>query len=522
MKALPVGIQSFSDLREKNYLYVDKTEEIHRLITTGKIYFLSRPRRFGKSLLINTLAEVFKGNKSLFEGLYIYDKYDWTKQYPVIKIDWSIVKHSTTEEMENDMRAFLSRIAASFQITLERQYASSLFGELIERLYEKTGFQVVVLIDEYDMPILDALNNSTELVLIRNFLQSFYKVLKGMDSYLQFVFLTGVSKFAKVSIFSGMNSPDDITMDKQYATICGYTQDELAQNFEEYIHDFACEKQVTSDEIIKSIRHWFNGYSWDGITTVYNPFSTLLLLRKKEFNDYWFSSGTPTFMINEIKKRNDVKYLLEPAEISSDSFDSFEPDTIDTVLLLFQTGYLTVKSVTKSRFGEQSKYTLGIPNEEVRRSLMQHLVSSYTENPLSKTSVMRERMLQQLFDGNVSAFQQNLQTMFACIPYQLHVSCDAYYHSLLLLWLNMLGFDALGEIPTNTGRIDAVWTWEDRVVIVEIKHSEKGTLESLLQESFEQIRDRRYYERFAGNNRRIALLAIAIAGREVACKMEEI
>ena len=215
-------------------MYIDKTKDIHRLITSGKVYFLSRPRRFGKSLLVSTIEEVFKGNKSLFEGLYIYDKYDWTQQYPVIIIDWNRIYHANAKVMESEMCIFLDRIASSYGISLMQKFAPGKFDELIERLYEKTGCKVVVLIDEYDMPLLDALNNPEELELARNFLQSFYKTLKGADRYLRFVFLTGVSKFAKVSIFSGMNSPDDITMNKKYATICGYTQDELEENFKEY------------------------------------------------------------------------------------------------------------------------------------------------------------------------------------------------------------------------------------------------------------------------------------------------
>ena len=522
MQTLPVGIQSFADLRNRNYLYVDKTQEIHRMIASGKIYFLSRPRRFGKSLLISTLAELFAGNKSLFEGLYIYDKYDWTQQYTVITVDWSRLKHSTAQEMEDDMCTFIEKIATSHQISLKHRYASSRFGELIECLYEKTGRQVVVLIDEYDMPILDAFNNSTDSEPVRNFLQSFYKVLKGTDQYLRFVFLTGVSKFAKVSIFSGMNSPDDITMDKKYATICGYTQEELEANFEEYIHDFAGNHRVTTHELVETIRYWYNGYSWDGRQKVYNPFSILLLFRKEEFTDYWFASGTPTFLINQIKKRNDVKYLLEPAQIPSTGFDNFEPDAIDTKLLLFQTGYLTVKSVSKSEFGEQLEYTLGVPNEEVRQSLIQHLVGSYAVCSVSEAADLRRLMMQHLFNGEASAFQQNMQAMFARIPYQLHIPCDAYYHSLILLRLSMLGFDVTSEMPTNNGRIDAVWKWKDRVVIAEIKHSENGKVESLLQEAFEQIHDRRYYERFVGKNNRVALLAIAIANRQITCKMEEL
>jgi len=522
MKTLPIGIQSFDDLRTRKCLYIDKTKDILRLITSGKIFFLSRPRRFGKSLLVSTIAELFKGNKSLFEGLYVFDKYDWTLQYPVIIIDWNRINHANAEVMESETCIFIDRLASSYGISLMQKIASGKFDELIERLYEKTGSQVVVLVDEYDMPLLDALDNPIELGLIRKFLQSFYKTLKGTDKYLKFVFLTGVSKFAKVSIFSGMNSPEDITMDKKYASICGYTQDELEENFKEYLHDFAQESQVTDNEIIDSIRHWYNGYSWDGVTTVYNPYSTLMMFRKKELTNHWFSTGTPTFLINQIKKRNDVKYLLEPVLISSDGFDNFEPDSISTSLLLFQTGYLTIKNVAKSRFGQQLQYTLGIPNEEVRKSLMQHLASSYTGCPVTDTTELRDYMLQQLFDGDVSAFQRNMQAMFARIPYQLHIPCDAYYHSLLLVWLNMLGFEVLGEIPTNIGRIDAVWTWEERVVIAEVKHSEKGSLESLLKEALEQIHDRRYYEGYAGNNRRIALLAIAVAGREIECRMEEL
>ena len=521
MKALPVGVQSFADLRKKDYLYVDKTKEVHQLITSGKLYFLSRPRRFGKSLLASTLEELFKGNKPLFEGLYIYDKYDWTRQYPVLMIDWSNIKHSSAEAIEIDTCRFLAGIAASYQITLLSEYASGKFAELIERLYEKTGCQVVVLVDEYDMPILDALENTAELAPMRAFLQEFYRVLKGVDKYLQFVFLTGVSKFAKVSLFSGMNSPDDITMDETYAAICGYTQEELEACFADYIHEFACKMKVTDKIIIESVRRWYNGYSWDGVTTVYNPFSTLLLFRKKVFSNHWFSTGSATFLVNQIKKRNDAELLLEPVQVSADGFDNFELDAISTKLLLFQTGYLTVKSASRAEDEEELEYTLGIPNEEVRKSLIQHVVSSYTECPVSDTGDFRNRMRRQLSDGDVSGFQRNMRAQFARIPYQLHIPCDAYYHSLILLWLNMLGFEVLGEVPTSIGRIDAVWKWKDRIVIAEIKHDEKSAPEALVQEAFDQIHKRRYYDGFAGSNRRIALMAIAIAGRDIECRMEE-
>ena len=519
MKPLPIGIQAFAELRKGGYLYVDKTKDIHRMISTGKPYFLSRPRRFGKSLLVSTLEEIFKGNKALFEGLYIYDKIDWEQRHPVIKIDWSKIKHVLPQEMEVDMSDFLSRLAATYQLSLSRDFASGKFDELIIQLHQKTGQQVVILIDEYDMPILDALKKPDIIDDIRSFLQSFYKIIKANDEHLRFVFLTGVSKFCKVSIFSGL---DDITMDAAFAAICGYTQEELVAAFAEHITDFARSENVTENDIIESIRWWYNGFSWDGKTMVYNPFSTLLLFRKQRFADYWFASGTPTFLIDLLHERNDVKLLLESTQIQTSGFDSFDPATIETKLLMFQTGYLTVKSIARSRFSEEWTYTLGIPNEEVRKSLMTYLVAAYAVFPVSETVPMRDRMLGHLFDGHVMAFERAMQEMFARIPYQLHIPREAYYHSMLLLWLSLLGFDVMGEVPTDKGRIDAVWTWEERVVIAEIKYAPEGDSEPLLKDALAQIRERRYHERYAGSDRRIALLAIAFAGKEIACRMEEI
>ena len=521
MKKLPIGIQSFSKLREGDYLYVDKTHDIYRLISSGNTYFLSRPRRFGKSLLLSTMEEIFKGNKDLFEGLYIYDKIDWEQKYPVVKIDWSVIQHNTPEEMERSMSSHLGLLAERYQISLTMEYASDRFGELIIRLHEKFGKQVVVLIDEYDMPILDALSKLDVLGEIRSFLQSFYKILKANDAHLRFVFLTGVSKFSKVSIFSGLNNLNDITMDTKYATICGYTQDELLSSFAGHIADFARSEHVSETEIMEAIRRWYNGYSWDGLTSVYNPFCTLLLFDKNSFNNYWFSSGTPTFLINMIRERNDVKLVLEPTQIPSVGFDSFDPVNMDTKLLLFQTGYLTVKNIVRSRFGVNSTYTLGIPNEEVRRSLMTYLVADYASCPISDAAPMRDQMLGQIFDGDIASFERSLKEMFARIPYQLHIPREAYYHSLLLLWLNLLGFDVMAEIPTDKGRIDAVWTWEDRVVIAEIKYASEGGCEPLLNDAIRQIKERRYHERFTGNHQRIAFLAVAFAGKEISCRMEE-
>ncbi|MDR3093774.1 MAG: AAA family ATPase [Bacteroidales bacterium] len=376
MKNLPIGIQSFEKLRSEGFLYVDKTKEIHRL-TSSNIVFLSRPRRFGKSLLVSTLGELYKGNQSLFEGLYIYDKWDWTQQYPVIRIDWTNIEHGSREEMERSMLGFLKRQAALSDISLVSEYAADCFAELIESLHRKEGNKVVVLIDEYDSPILDTMNQP-EADGVRKFLQSFYKRLKANDDHLKFIFLTGVTKVAKVSIFSVLNSPDDITINDKYASICGYTQEELERNFSEHIDDTAVRLEMTRENLLAKIRKMYDGYTWDGKTSVYNPFSTLMFFENKKFSNYWFETGTPTFLINRLKKQGLAKTVLEPVIVDSSAFDSYDPDALGDIPLLFQTGYLTVKD-EKMTDGD-ARYRLEVPNLEVRESLMKHLLNTFTRN----------------------------------------------------------------------------------------------------------------------------------------------
>ncbi|MDR2344610.1 MAG: AAA family ATPase, partial [Planctomycetaceae bacterium] len=317
MKKLPIGIQTFDEIREENYLYVDKTEYIHRIVTTGKVYFLSRPRRFGKSLTLSTLDALFQGRKELFEGLYVYDKWDWNKKYPVIRIDWTLIKHDTTEEIERSLSLRLKVIARNNDISLLSEYASDCFGELIEELYRKTGEKVVILIDEYDVPMLDVIGKpSEEIKAMQKALHDIYKVMKGADGYIKFIFLTGISKFSGLSIFSALNNVTDITLDEEYSALCGITQEELENNFSEYLPVMAEKLSKSREELLDDIRQWYNGYSWDGKTFVYNPFSTLLLFRSREFKNYWFDTGTPTFLIDLIKKRNDLEIFLQPVYAS--------------------------------------------------------------------------------------------------------------------------------------------------------------------------------------------------------------
>jgi hypothetical protein len=523
MKNLPIGIQSFEKLRSEDFLYVDKTKEILQL-TSSSIVFLSRPRRFGKSLLISTLGELYKGNQSLFEGLYIFDKWDWTQQYPVIRIDWTNIKHSSREDMERSMLSYLKQLANFHEITLISEYASDSFAELITLLHRKTGNKVVVLIDEYDKPILDSVG-TPEAAGVRAFLQEFYVVLKGTDDHLKFVLLTGVTKVAKVSIFSVLNSPDDITIDDKYASICGYTQEELERDFSEHINDTAVRLDMTKEDLLAKILEMYDGYTWDGKTTVYNPYSTLLFFSKHEFSNYWFETGTPTFLINRLKKQGLAGTVLYPVIVDSSAFNSYDPDELEDIPLLFQTGYLTVKD-KKTVYGDP-QYTLGVPNLEVRESLMRHLLNAFTTYPMSKMSPLAKEMLRQILEYDAEGLQNNLRMMLAGVPYTLQPednttedANEARYHIIFQVWMTLLGFDIQSEKPTNRGRMDAVLLQPGLAVVAELKYHATTKINTLLNNAIAQIREKRYYEQFI--DRKIILLGIAFSGKEVGCRIETV
>jgi hypothetical protein len=448
---------------------------------------------------------------------------DWEQQYPVIKQDWSNITHSSAETIERAAKAHLREVAASWEITLTQEYAADCLGELIRCLHQKTGRQVVMLVDEYDMPMQDALSGPPEIIEgIQQFLQNFYRVLKGTDEHLHFVFMTGTTKFAKVSTFSSLNNLVDVTFDAEYATLCGYTQEELESCFTPYLEELATAHNCDVPEVLAEIRRWYNGFSWDGKTSVYNPFSILVLLLQKNFTNLWFETGTPMFLVNLMKERNDVRLVLEPAKMKQAEYNSFDYRTLDTKQLFFQSGYLTIKNAAQSSFNEELVYTLGIPNEEVRQSLMDYLTSSFAEYPVDKTISTRDRMMEALLKGDAAVFETNLKELFANIPYQLHIKREVYYHSLILVWLNMLGFHVDAKVSTNKGRIDAVWTWKERAVIAEVKYANKGALKTFLDTAMEQIKERGYCERYAATHQRVAQLAVVFSGKRIACRMKEL
>ncbi|GHV15073.1 ATPase AAA [Fibrobacterales bacterium] len=517
---LPIGIQTFADLRENGYLYVDKTEYIYRLVSLGKSFFLSRPRRFGKSLLVSTMQALFLGKKELFKGLWIAKHWDFKQKFPVIKLDWSAVRRTSPEDAEPSLQGFLKRIATDYKIKLTEKTAADQFGELLESIHKKTGKQVVLLIDEYDMPILDNLE-TPQAEPMRDYLQNFYKIIKSSDEHLRFIFLTGVTRFSKVALFSGLNSPLDITIDNRFSTICGYTQDELEKNFKQHIKVIAEEGGVSVATALERIKFWYNGFSWDGINPVYNPYSTLILFTQKMFRGYWFSSGSPTFLIEQIKKRNDVALVLEPVTLTLSNSDNFNIAHIDTAQLMFQTGYLSIKSVQKNAFGTTDTYTLGVSNEEVRVALIEYLTGLYANAQISNTLALREQMTTALQNGDASSLEIFMRKMFADIPYKLYQKKEAYYHSLFLLWLNLLGFKVQGEVNTNLGSIDAVWELGKQVIVAELKYSTKLKAKTLLKNAMAQIKKNRYYEKYEKGSKTVSLLGIGFSGKEkdLACKI---
>jgi hypothetical protein len=412
----------------------------------------------------------------------------------VIRLDYGGGSYASGEELVLSLTYFLEDIAKNYGLSLADASLSVKFNDLIKQLHTATGRQVVILIDEYDNPIIDNISNPDVLEGNKRILHDFYKVMKARDEDIRFIFLTGVARFSGLSIFSGLNNLNDITIDDEYAAICGCTQSELEEYFSERLDEISLRTGMSKPALLDKIRYWYNGYSWDGTTAVYNPFSTLQFFDKMQFQNFWFRTGTPTFLIETIKKRNGLKPVLEPVTVDSAFFEGFDYTVISETQLLFQTGYLTVKD--RKIIDLIPQYTLDIPNNEVRKALFDYLLTAYSNYPLEQTYDLRRRMHEQLLQCNTAALEQSLREMLAYVPFALHLEYEAYYHSLMLLWLKMLGFDIIGEVNTNIGTIDAVWKFPGHTVVAEVKcRIKKGRMATLLTNAIKQIKQNRYYER---------------------------
>lgn len=519
IKKLPIGIQTFKKLIHDNCVYVDKTREILELIQSGQYFFISRPRRFGKSLLVSTLYEIFSGNRELFKEFYIYDKIEW-KAHPVIHLDCSVISRENEEQLKYGLLYFVENLASHHQIELGARDYDMAFRELIIKLSKKYQEKVVVLIDEYDKPIIDFIDNIEVARKNREVLRNFYGMLKGSDPYLRFVFLTGVSKFARVSIFSGLNNLDDITIDSRFSTIAGLTQNEVEMYFPEYLIELQKQEGLSQEELLEQIQFWYNGYSWDGVTQVYNPFSLLNLFAKMAFSNYWFASGTPTFLIKKIREQQIDITGLEQQTFGLQGFDSYDIEHLETFPLLFQTGYLTIKDVKKSRHGSKS-YILSYPNFEVQESLLTYLLADFAGESIPKIQPLHEQMFSYLEAENIDAFIQMMRSLFADIPFPLHIREEAYYHSLFYMILKLLGAEISAEIVTDKGRIDGVLECDERIYIIECKYGEPGRkMDTLTQNAIKQIHEKKYYEPFLSSGKKILLLGIGFIEKTLGYQVE--
>jgi hypothetical protein len=495
-RKLPIGIQTFAKIREDDCYYVDKTGFIRQLIAEGSQYFLSRPRRFGKSLLLDTIAEVFAGNEPLFQGLAIHPHWDWSVRYPVIRLSFGGGVVHTREQLDRRIAKLLAVNAAALGVAcaLEQDPADR-FGDLIRHAEAVHGQRVVVLVDEYDKPILDNLTEPDIAQAMRDGLRNLYSVIKDNDAHIRFAFLTGVSKFSKVSIFSGLNNLRDITVVADYSALCGYTEADVDTVFAAELPG------LDRDEI----RRWYNGYNWTG-EAVYNPFDLLLLFQDREFRPYWFETGTPTFLVDLLTERGLFTPDLAGVVADEALLSAFDVGHLGTEALLWQTGYLTFHGARRT--GARTEYRLGYPNLEVEAALNDSLVKAMLGAP-SRASVLASRLYDILVAADPEALRAHVTALFDAIPHHWHdnnpiARYEGYYASVFYSHMAALGLDLTAEDANNHGRIDLTLKFNGRVWLFEFKVVELCPAGSAL----EQLKARGYADKYRGLGQPIHLIGI--------------
>ena len=499
MKSITSSVYSFEKLRQEGYLYVDKTEYIWNLINpAGNSYFLSRPRRFGKSLTVSTLKAIFEGKKELFQGLAIYDKqYDW-KKYPVIHLDMANCDVHSEDDLRDYLVRMMKRLAQhhNVNVKIQRNLLASSFADLIEEIARQGD--VVILLDEYDKPILENLSNPN-IDIIRNVLADFYSSIKKEAECERFVFITGVSKFCHVSLFSKLNNLTDITMDSRYATMFGYTQDELEANFGDRIAALAGNTDITAYKT--KIKEWYNGYRFEeNAKTVYNPVSLAQFFENGgKFNNYWFSTGTPSFLM-ELTKQKDFNFESALKEaVPQVAFNAFEIDNIDPLTLLLQTGYITIKG-TEERFG-QTWYFLDFPNREVEGAFSACILNSYAGKTQTASVQFTAEIATALLKKDLKKLRKVMEIFFAGIPYTSHKKQESTFQTIFFSIFRLLGLYVEAESATNDGRIDAVVQTKDAIFIFEFKLDNDPT-------ALEQIRGKEYCKKYLLDKREIYIVGV--------------
>ena len=509
MKNLPIAIQTFSELRSRDCVYVDKTEHIHRLLTTSKAYFFSRPRRFGKSMTLSTIKSIYKGEKHYFDGLWIENNWDWTRRNPIIHIPFSSLGYNSIG-LVSALELFLRKQAANHNIVLEATSYILLFEELIRKLCEKDG-KVVILIDEYDKPIIDHLEkeNIERGKENRAILREFYSVIKDADEYIEFFFMTGVSKFSQTGIFSHLNHLDDISLSKKYVDLVGYTQTELEDNFGDYIDDALLRfTRYNREELLQNIKLWYNGYSWDAINSVYNPYSVLNFFNQQVFEDFWFKTGSPRFLILMLQELG--MFNLNEMKASGSMISSYDLEDLNIRALLFQTGYLTIKEMDIYT----ASYVLDYPNKEVELAMTENIIAKWIGG---ETTQVRAPVL-----DIQSAFLKNkiekviwiINSLFKDVPFPLlKGKKEDFYHAIVHLhfrYLGMMNMDS--EVCTSDGRMDAVVKTATHIYILEFKINKSAEI------ALQQIKDKAYPEKYLVENKEIVMIGINFDTRKKGIK----
>ncbi len=507
MDKLPIGVQDFKVLRtsEEDYIYVDKSELLYNLVKGGRVYFLSRPRRFGKSLMISTLGYLFQGEKELFKGLWIEDKWNWDDRYPVIRVDFSEIKFESADELQSKISDMLHNTADVYGVKLKSTSYEQKFKELILILKQKHNQNVVILIDEYDKPMLDHIIEKELAKQVRDVLRGFYSIIKASDEHIKFVMLTGITRFSKVSIFSGLNNLEDITMVDEFSTMLGYTQEELEHYFSEYIDALVEKMKKSREDILSEIKEWYNGYNFsEEGERVYNPFSTMLLLKQKKFESHWFETANPSFLMEIIKEKGFFMPDADGLVLSAEALGDFDVERLEIEPLLYQTGYLTIDEVSLSPRGIL-RYRLGMPNKEVQIAFNDTLIKYLTETDPNTRMELQDNMYLALENADKDAFEKELRALFASLPYISYVKnniwrFEGYYTNIIFLYFKTLGVPVRVEEVTNRGRIDLALEFRNKIYIIEVKVGEGSALK--------QIKEKRYWEKYQTKGKEIILVGI--------------
>ncbi len=503
-KRLSTSVYTFRDVITENCMFVDKTEEYYKLLQYPKgQFFLSRPRRFGKSMTLSALKSIFEGDKELFKGLYIYDKdYDW-KKYPVIHLNMNSLTSNTAEDLEDSLAFEIKQLSKEYNITLESKRASQRFKELIYEL--KKINSVVILIDEYDKPILDNVDNLEECQKIRTLLKHFYGQVKACEEYIRFSFITGVSKFTQVSVFSDLNNLTDITMNRKFAEICGFTQKECEHYFAEWIAENAEELNMSKSAYLAKLKDKYNGIRFtEKETSLYNPVSWTSAMMNCDFKNYWFETGTPSFLLKLLKQNNYDLTLLDKMKVKSNVFSSYEIEFLDVFALLYQTGYLTIKDYDV----DTEEYTLSYPNLEVKEAFLDRLINFYSKIPMSMISNIFDNLFTALKENDMNEFIDALKIYYANIDYDLKSQDEKCYQLIFYLIFVNLNFRVKTEVKTNKGRMDAVIENDKYIYIFEFKYNKSAEI------AINQIKEKEYYQKYLLDEKQLVLIGINFNGNE--------